>query len=104
MTKDLPKAMVEPTTGDLTTQASIGYYLYFRFSPQDQQIVIGLGAIAVTALICPLTAGIGCVVAAATAAASIALRVFNYYNPRCWIELKLRYNGTPAGVNRYWRC
>ncbi len=80
-----------------------GWSIYWRLSPTDQRFVLQAGAVAVTAIICLVSAGTACVLAGAIAGI-FAVWVSEYYNWRCWIEIKTSYTGHFQGVNRYWRC
>jgi hypothetical protein len=81
----------------------LGWYVYLRFSPNDQNFIIGAGAVVVPVIVCAITAGTACTVAI-VAAGVIAAWVNAYYHPRCWVEFKFTYWGGLAGFNRYWRC
>ena len=74
-----------------------------RFSPTDQRFVIRVEAGAVVALVCAITAGVGCIIAGFAGGTSVA-RIAYYYNWACWMELKVSYRGSIQGFNRYWRC
>ncbi|MGY1844978.1 hypothetical protein [Modestobacter sp. SYSU DS0875] len=84
--------------GEISAQVSVGLgrYVYLRMSPQDQRFILQGGSAAVATLVCLATAGTGCIVATG-AAAVIAAWVGIYYNPSCWLELRLTYAGA---VNR----
>ena len=81
----------------------LGWSIYMRFSPTDQRFVLSVGAGAVVALVCAVTAGIGCVVAG-FAGGTIVAWIAYYYNWACWVEIRLSYQGYIQGINRYWRC
>ncbi len=81
----------------------LGWWFYMRFSPDDQRYAMTIGAGGVVALVCAATAGIGCVVAGLAGGAVVTWIAF-YYNWRCWVELRLSYNGNLQSINRYWRC
>ena len=79
----------------------LGWSIYMRFSPTDQGFVLSVGA--VVALVCAVTAGIGCVVAGFAGGALVAW-IACYCNWACWVKIRLSYQGYIQGINRYWRC
>ncbi len=91
--------------GEVSANASVGlgWYIYFRLSPQDQQFIIAVGAAAVTLVICLVSGGTACAVAGFIATVFVSW-VAIYYNPRCWIQITTTYSGRFVYANRYYRC
>jgi hypothetical protein len=89
-------------TASPSASIGLGWYVYLRFSPAEQRFILTGGVGTVVVLVCAATAGVGCVVAG-LAGVWIAAWISEFYNPRCWVEVKLTYSGSPVGGNRCWK-
>ena len=96
--------VVAPKVSGPSTDASVGlgWYIYLRFSPQEQRFILQAGTGAVAVLVCAVSAGTACWVAGVAAAVIVAW-IAEFYNPTCWVEIRLTYTGRFAGGNRCWK-